>query len=377
MKNSNLFRKVLALLLVVTMLAGFVTPAEAVGGKRELRFELEQLDNSAVNAAPMNHMGSLEELTAATDPDERVRVTIHLEKAPTIGAGFEMSGITTDSRAMLYREELCAEQDRLEKTIERRILGGKQLDVVWNLTLAANLISANVRRGDIARIAELDGVRSVAVENCYAPDVVSVGGEYTTDMAVSGQMTGAGEAWLEGYTGAGSRVAVIDTGLDTDHQSFSAEALTYALEQTGKTVQLMDAKDIAPVLEQLNAYQAMTEKGQTLTAEELYVNPKAPFGFNYVDTDLDITHDNDDQGEHGSHVAGIASANRFIQRGGEFVDALEAVYVAGTAPDAQLLAMKVFGKKGSKDISHYDGMDMKGGKGMMPPFHGGRPPMHH
>ena len=346
MKNSNLFRKVLALLLVVTMLAGFVTPAEAVGGKHELRFELDRLDNSAVTAEPMNHMGSLEELTAAADPDEIVRVTIHLEKAPTIGAGFEMSGITTDSEAKLYREELRAEQDRLEKTIERRILGGKQLDVVWNLTLAANLISANVRRGDIARIAELDGVRSVAVENCYAPDVVSVGGEYTTDMAVSGQMTGAGEAWLEGYTGAGSRVAVIDTGLDTDHQSFSAEALTYALEQTGKTVQLMDAKDIAPVLEQLNAYQAMTEKGQTLTAEELYVNPKAPFGFNYVDTDLDITHDNDDQGEHGSHVAGIASANRFIQRGGEFVDALEAVYVAGTAPDAQLLVMKVFGKQG-------------------------------
>ena len=174
MKNSNLFRKVLALLLVVTMLAGFVAPAEAVGGKRELRFELEQLDNSAVNAAPMNHMGSLEELTSTADPDEMVRVTIHLEKAPTIGAGFEMSGITTDSEAKLYREELRAQQDRLEKTIEGRILGGKQLDVVWNLTLAANLISANVRRGDIARIAELDGVRSVAIENCYAPDVVKV-----------------------------------------------------------------------------------------------------------------------------------------------------------------------------------------------------------
>ena len=69
MKNSNLFRKVLALLLVVTMLAGFVTPAEAVGGKHELRFELDRLDNSAVTAEPMNHMGSLEELTAAADPD--------------------------------------------------------------------------------------------------------------------------------------------------------------------------------------------------------------------------------------------------------------------------------------------------------------------
>ena len=47
----------------------------------------------------------------------------------TIGAGFEMSGITTDSEAKLYREELRAQQDRLEKTIEGRILGGKQLSL--------------------------------------------------------------------------------------------------------------------------------------------------------------------------------------------------------------------------------------------------------
>ena len=346
MKNSNLFRRMLALLLVVTMLAGYAIPAEAVGGKTELRLELEPLDNSAVTAEPLNHMGSLNEQTASADPDEIVRVTIHLEKAPTIGAGFEMEGITADAEATLYRSDLRAEQAKLQNTIERQVLGGEKLDVVWNLTLAANLISAYVPRGAISRIAALDGVRSVSVENQYSPDVVSVGGEYTTDMAVSGQMTGAGDAWLEGYTGAGSRVAIIDTGLDTDHQSFSPDALAYALEQTGKTVALMDADDIAPVLTQLNAYQSMVEQSLTLTAEELYVNPKAPFGFNYVDTDLDITHDNDDQGEHGSHVAGIAASNRFIEKDGAFVDALESVYVAGTAPDAQILVMKVFGKNG-------------------------------
>ncbi len=349
MKKSELFRKVLALLLVVTMLAGFALPAEAVDANDELRFELEQIDNSAVTVQPPNHMGSLNDQAASfveKDPDEIVRVTIHLEKKSTIGAGFQLHGIGTNVSAMNYRQELHNAQARLQKTIEGQVLQGKKLDVVWNLTLAANLISANVPRWAMEEIAELDGVRSVVEENRYAPDVVSVGGSYTPDMAVSGQMTGASAAWLEGYTGAGRRVAVIDTGLDTDHQSFRADAFAYALEQTGKSVDLMDTADIAAVLTQLNAYQSMTSQGKTLTAEELYVNPKAAYGFNYADGDLDITHDNDEQGEHGSHVAGIAAANRYIEKDGAFIDALEEVYVAGTAPDAQILVMKVFGKEG-------------------------------
>ncbi len=349
MKKSELFRKVLSVLLVVTMLAGFALPAGAVNAEGELRFELEQIDNSAVTAAPLNHMGTLEDLTASAqkDPDEIVRVTIHLEKAATIGAGFSLKGIGSDVRAMAYRQQLHTEQAKLQKTIERQVLQGRKLDVVWNLTLAANLISANVPRWAMERIARLEGVRSVVEENCYSPDVVSIGGTYEPDMAVSGQMTGADAAWLEGYTGAGSRVAVIDTGLDTDHQSFRAEALLYALEQTGKAdVSLMDSADIAAVLTELNAYKTMQAQGKTLSAQELYFNAKAPYGFNYVDTDLDITHDNDGQGEHGSHVAGIAAANRYIDRKGTFVDALETVYVAGTAPDAQILVMKVFGKNG-------------------------------
>ena len=90
----------------------------------------------------------------------------------------------------------------------------------------------------------------------------------------------------------------------------------------------------------------MADAGKNLSSHDLYINAKAPYGFNYVDCDLDVTHDNDDQGENGSHVAGIAAANRFIRKNGEYVDALSEVFVAGTAPDAQILVMKVFGKNG-------------------------------
>ena len=73
----------------------------------------------------------------------------------------------------------------------------------------------------------------------------------------------------------------------------------------------MTAADLTDtVLEQLNA----SKKMPGVTADQLYVNAKIPYGFNYVDDDLDITHANDKQGDHGSHVTGIAAGNRFFRR---------------------------------------------------------------
>lgn len=43
-------------------------------------------------------------------------------------------------------------------------MNGSRLDVVWNLTLAANLISANVKYGQIQDILSVDGVADVVVE---------------------------------------------------------------------------------------------------------------------------------------------------------------------------------------------------------------------
>ena len=40
----------------------------------------------------------------------------------------------------------------------------------------------------------------------------------------SNGMIGSYAAWETGYTGAGRRIAIIDTGIDSDHDSFNAEA---------------------------------------------------------------------------------------------------------------------------------------------------------
>ena len=349
MKKSNFLRRGLCLLLAFVLVAGYLTPAGAVEPDAGLTFGIEQIGNDAVSAElPLAKVDNTAE--AEKDMNEMVRVSIQLEQASTLDAGFHVMGSLTDTDAVRYRDSLKRGQEALTASIERQVLKGRKLDVVWNLTLAANVISANVPRSAISAIEKLDGVARVVEENCYEPQVASVGGTYEPQMAISGQMTGAQQSWQAGYTGAGMRIAVIDTGLDTDHQSFAEDAFLHAVETaasaTGKSYDLMDVEDIAAVLTELNAYTRQQEAGVTLTAEDLYINAKAAYGYNYIDANLDVTHDNDSQGEHGSHVAGIAAANRFIKKQDVFVDAARETGVAGNAPDAQLLTMKVFGANG-------------------------------
>ena len=103
---------------------------------------------------------------------------------------------------------------------------------------------------------------------------------------------------------------------DWFHISFDGKAFEYSLEQlaadAGKSkdevvasLDLLDVDEIAAVLPKLNISKLVPD------ASKLYLTSKLPFAFNYVDENFDITHDNDKQGEHGSHVAGIAAANRY------------------------------------------------------------------
>ena len=351
MRKKNAFRRI-CLVLVLALTLGLFPAVHAEGPgvswqESDIRFTPE-LSHLAVDS---DLRGEL------IQPTELVRVSIVLEDKPTVQAGYDLCGIGQNAAAMAYDDALLERQEALARVISSRVLGGETLDVVWNLTLVGNAISANVPYGTIESIRRLDGVKTVVVEQRYEPDTAE--GSLQPMTHGSGIMTGAQNAWSVGYTGAGSRVAVIDTGTDTDHQSFDNGAFLYALGQCAaeagmeqsaylESLDLLDVSELAGVLSRLNVAQR-----SGFSAGELYISEKLPFGYNYVDGDLDVTHDRDGQGEHGSHVAGIAAANRLIPGEKGYVDALEAVYAAGAAPDAQLLTMKVFGKRGGAYESDY------------------------
>ena len=344
--------RVLSLLMALCLVLSAVPTALAAdeeSSDRQVPFRIVSDDNAALTRGK-----APEAEPAPHDANESVRVSIVLEEPSVIEKGYAAQDIAENRSAMSYRAQLQSRQQTVAQAISRKL--PQKLDVVWNLTLAANVISANVKYGQIDTIRALPGVKSVTLETRYEPAVYKTGSA-DPDMATSGEMIGSAAAYASGYNGAGMRIAVIDTGIDTDHQSFSAAAFDYAIAQDGGNRALLDAGEIAGVLTQLNAYKRTLKDGKataaTPAAEDLYVSSKLPFGYNYVDGNLDITHDNDSQGEHGSHVAGIAAANRYIPDGTGFAPALDSVKVQGVAPDAQLITMKVFGSSGGAFDSDY------------------------
>ena len=368
MKRNSLMNRILSGLLVLIMLIGMCPQvafaadwADSVESSLSNFLSFHQVFGVDSNVRlPQSLVNQDEEEPLYADTD-MVRVSIVLSKAATLEL-FPTADIAANDGAMQYRDQLQKDQEIVVERIESQVLKGESLDVVWNLTLAANIISANVLYGLIDEIAAVRGVKEVFVENLYS-HMETDGKTADPMMSTSAGMTGAISAWAAGYTGAGSRIAIIDTGLDTDHQSFDNGAFLYSLEQNAadknmsvdeymESLDLLTAEDVAAVLEDLNIY-PFIQHNSGIASGAYYVNDKIPFGINYVDRDFDVTHDNDSKGGHGSHVAGIAAANRYIPTADGYANALTEVSTQGVAPDAQLLIMKVFGKNGGAYDADY------------------------
>ena len=136
MKNRRkLPSRLCALLLAMALLCSIGIPqAAAAGGS----VSWSQVDNDAVTAQlPLQEA---EEAAPAYRDTDLVRVSIFLEDAPAISK-FGVQNIAENQAAVQYRASLETRQEAMAQAISAQALGGKQLDVVWNLTLAANLIS--------------------------------------------------------------------------------------------------------------------------------------------------------------------------------------------------------------------------------------------
>lgn len=356
--------RVLAMLLVLALTAGLVPAALAANSEASVAFKQVPNDTLDTLIRPDVAVGEIEDAemgedTAAYQAHDLVRVSIILEDTSTLEAYSDAAAegtLAEDAAAVSYRAALQRKQDSVVRKISSTILGREDLDVVWNLTLVANLISANVEYGKIEQIKQIPGVADVVLEQQYEP----AASENTVqpNMEISTGMTGTTTAWSTGYTGAGMRIAIIDTGLDTSHQSFDNGAYEYALEQNAArakesveaykaSLDLLDADEINEKLSLLHIKEGVS-------AADLYRTEKVAYGYCYIDKDLDVTHETDAEGEHGSHVAGIAAANRYLPDGnGGYVSALDSVHMHGAAPDAQVLVMKVFGDEGGAYDSDY------------------------
>ena len=358
MKAHLTKRLVCLILAIVLCLSAAVIPVLAANDTKNVKVKVQKVSNDTVPTELNPERQAAAEDTVQTQSAEGpVRVSI-VVKGGSVLDKYSTNGLTANYAAANYRQQVRASQNAVAREISADVLGGKKLDVVWNLTLAANIISANVESDQIDAIRALPDVEAVVVEQRYYPDRSAEKLATQPNMATSSSMIGTNVAYETGYTGAGTRIAVIDTGIDTDHQSFDNGAFDYALQQEAngnenyiKSLDLLDQSKVTAVLSQLNIAQ------NGVSADDLYYGSKLPFAYNYVDKNTDVTHDNDTQSEHGSHVAGIAAANKYVpQTDGDettYVSALDTVKTQGVAPEAQLLVMKVFGTNGGAYDSDY------------------------
>ena len=126
--------------------------------------------------------------------------------------------------------------------------------------------------------------------------------------------TGINDTTGINYDGSGLVVAVLDTGLDYAHSAFDPSRFTSDnLKLTYEQIEALVGSTVA------------SKQYEGLTAGDVYISEKVPFGFDYADYDPDVysTHNN-----HGTHVSGIIVGNDDTIR--------------GVAPNAQLVSMKVF-----------------------------------
>lgn len=244
---------------------------------------------------------------APENPTEKVRIIVELEKAPAIE--------TATQKGVLYKELPQSQRNSLEDSIEQdqvRVQANiskfaKNIDFKENFTTVFNGFSAVVDAKDVARIALTPGVKSVHESTEYARPVA------TPEMTHSKELVQAQLAWEKyNFKGEGMVVGVIDTGIDSSHRD-----MILTDNATGD----LTSEDVNALI------------GEGSIEEGKYFTAKVPYGYNYMDGNLEIRDIGPGASMHGMHVSGTVGANGDEENGG----------IQGVAPEAQLLALKVFG----------------------------------
>ena len=242
--------------------------------------------------------------------------TLSMEAKPTHedSDSVEIIVVVDDSvakpTAQAQVQSLLQKQEKAAATMSRAI--GEAVEPERQYTTLLNGFSATVTYGQYKDLKELDCVESVFLSPTFS---------LLPDTANSTRMIGGGLANETGFTGEGMLIAILDTGVDMDHQIFSKAPANPALTQD----------DVKGLLSQYDFQAEGFVKG--LSVSSVYKSAKFPFQFDYGDKDTDGAPGT--KSSHGTHVASTAAGCTGINAD-----------VQGVAPDAQIANMNVFKSSG-------------------------------
>ncbi|MGG2024776.1 S8 family serine peptidase [Gottfriedia sp. S16(2024)] len=311
MKKRKKFKKFtsvgLASLLTISGSATFVSAASVETTKPMKLIKTDQSGQASAVATPelRNHPDQ-EKLvpTPELNAHDKVRVIVELDgDAPisySIEKGVRYKDLPEAKKVDLQSEVKVEQKEFLTDVKEENI----DFEVKNKFTTVANGVSGEIEYGQIDELQSLPNVESVNLVNEYERP------KEKPNMLSSKAMVQAIQTWNVGYDGKGVIVGIIDTGIDPTHPDMTLKEDPKRKLTKEKTDAIISANNLP---------------GQ-------YYTLKVPYGYNYADKNQEIRDLGPDASMHGMHVAGIVGANGDESGNG----------IKGVAPEAQLLALKVF-----------------------------------
>jgi subtilisin family serine protease len=197
---------------------------------------------------------------------------------------------------------------------------GRPLDPVHRYRIALNGFSARLNHEEVRRLAEMDGVRSVSIDESFKLET------FAGPRWLGADRVWNGEGTLRENRGEGVVIGVIDSGINWDHPSFQ------------------DTGDGSPP-GSTSAHDHENPYGRVLglcaEAGDDRCNDKLVGIYDFVEDDPDTEvveefNDGADNGSHGAHTAGTAAGNPVgITLGGA------PVQLSGVAPNANIISYRV------------------------------------
>jgi lactocepin len=267
--------------------------------------------NSTVEAKTYDKQGSHEQYlklqNSNYDANDEVNVIVQLDEKCAEDYARNLSLQDVANNKKIVDKVLKSQQTYKEKiqTID------KNAKFERGYYLLLNGFSVKTEYSNIEKINNINGIKNVTLSNVYLPK-----------MASAKEITNVEAVWQKyKYKGEGTVVAVIDSGVDFTH----------------KDMRISDGVEVKLTKTDVEAIEG---KGK-------YFSNKIPYGYNFADDNCDIK-DRTGIKAHGMHVSGIIAAN------GEDEDVKEGKAINGVAPEAQILAMKVFSNNSNAYASSED-----------------------